>query len=157
MDVNVKSMYLMAGRVVPEMRKRGGGSIVNVSSVQAFIALQNSLAYVTSKGAINSLTRALALDHAPDNIRVNVVCPGSVDTPMLRWAADLFKGDREADDLVEEWGRMHPLGRVATTGEVGDVIAFLAGPESSFVTGASIPVDGGLLLTVAVTVPASKA
>jgi NAD(P)-dependent dehydrogenase (short-subunit alcohol dehydrogenase family) len=157
MDVNVKSMYLAAGRVIPEMRRRGGGSIVNVSSVQAFIALRNSLAYVTSKGAINSLTRALALDHAADNIRVNVVCPGSIDTPMLRWAADLFKADREADDLVEEWGRMHPLGRVGTPDEVGAVVAFLAGPDASFVTGASIPVDGGLLLTVSVAVPASKA
>ncbi len=157
MDVNVKSMYLTAGRVVPEMRRRGGGSIVNVSSVQAFIALRNSLAYVTSKGAINSLTRALALDHAPDNIRVNAVCPGSIDTPMLRWAADLFKEGREADDLIEEWGRMHPLGRVGTAEEVGAVIAFLAGSDASFVTGAAIPVDGGLLLTVSVAVPASQA
>ena len=157
MDVNVKSMFLTAKHVVPEMRKRGGGAIVNVSSVQAFIALQNSLAYVTSKGAINSLTRALALDHAPDNIRVNVVCPGSVDTPMLRWAADLFRGDRSQDDLVAEWGRMHPLGRMATADEVGSVITFLAGPGASFITGTAIPVDGGLLNTVAVAVPASKA
>ena len=157
MAVNVKSMFLTAKHVVPEMRKRGGGAIVNVSSVQAFIALGNSLAYVTSKGAINSLTRALALDHAADNIRVNVVCPGSVDTPMLRWAADLFRGDRGEDELVAEWGRMHPMGRVATADEVGSVIAFLAGPGASFVTGTAIPVDGGLLNTVAVSVPASKA
>ena len=157
MAVNVKSMFLTAKHVIPEMRKRGGGAIVNVSSVQAFIALGNSLAYVTSKGAINSLTRALALDHAADNIRVNVVCPGSVDTPMLRWAADLFRGDRDGDELVAEWGRMHPLGRVATADEVGSVIAFLAGPGASFITGTAIPVDGGLLNTVAVAVPASKA
>ena len=155
-DVNVKGMFLAAKHAIPEMRRRGGGSIVNVSSVQAFIALKSSLAYVTSKGAINSLTRALALDHASDGIRVNVVCPGSIDTPMLRWAADLFRGERGADDLVAEWGRMHPLGRVGRAEEVAALIVFLAGPGSSFITGASIPVDGGLLLTVSVALPADQ-
>jgi len=153
MDVNVKSMFLVAREVVPIMRARGGGAIVNVSSVQAFVALEGSMAYVTSKGAINSLTRALALDHAKDGIRVNVVCPGSVDTPMLRWAADLFKGDRAADDLVADWALMHPLGRIAEASEVADLVVYLAGPRSSFVTGAAIPVDGGLLTTVSVTLP----
>ena len=155
-DVNVKGMFLAAKHAIPEMRKRGGGSIVNVSSVQAFIALKGSLAYVTSKGAINSLTRALALDHAAEGIRVNVVCPGSIDTPMLRWAADLFRGERAAADLVDEWGRMHPLGRVGQAEEVAAVIVFLAGPGASFVTGASIPVDGGLLLTVSVALPSDQ-
>ena len=111
---------------------------------------------MTSKGAINSLTRALALDHAAEGIRVNVVCPGSIDTPMLRWAADLFRGERGADDLVAEWGRMHPLGRVGRAEEVAALIVFLAGPGSSFITGASIPVDGGLLLTVSVALPADQ-
>jgi NAD(P)-dependent dehydrogenase (short-subunit alcohol dehydrogenase family) len=156
-DVNVKGMFLAAKHAIPEMRKRGGGSIVNVSSVQAFIALKGSLAYVTSKGAINSLTRALALDHAAEGIRVNVVCPGSIDTPMLRWAADLFRGERSADDLVDEWGRMHPVGRVGQSEEVAAVIVFLAGPGASFVTGTSIPVDGGLLLTVSVALPSDQA
>jgi NAD(P)-dependent dehydrogenase (short-subunit alcohol dehydrogenase family) len=150
MDVNVKAMFLVARYVLPSMIERGGGSIVNVSSVQAFIALEGSLAYVTSKGAINSMTRALALDHAAQGIRVNVVCPGSVDTPLLRDAADLFRGERSNDDLVAEWGRMHPLGRIGQPSEVGDLIAYLAGPRSSFITGASIPVDGGLLTTVGV-------
>jgi NAD(P)-dependent dehydrogenase (short-subunit alcohol dehydrogenase family) len=149
-DVNVRSMFLTAKFAIPEMRRRGGGSIVNVSSVQAFTALRGSVAYVASKGAINALTRALAQDHAPDGIRVNAVCPGSVDTPMLRWAADQFRGERPQDDLVAEWGTMHPMGRVARPEEVADLIVYLAGPHASFITGAAVPVDGGLLTTVAV-------
>jgi NAD(P)-dependent dehydrogenase (short-subunit alcohol dehydrogenase family) len=156
MDVNVKSMFLISRAVVPIMTDRGGGSIVNVSSVQAFIALAGSLAYVTSKGAINSFTRALALDHAKQGIRANAVSPGSVDTPMLRWAADQFKGEREVDDVVAEWGQMHPMGRVAKASEVADLIVYLAGPRSSFITGASIPVDGGLLTTISVSLPWSE-
>ncbi len=155
-DVNVKGMFLAARHAIPEMRRRGGGAIVNVSSVQAFIALKGSAAYVTSKGAINALTRALALDHAAEGIRVNAVCPATIDTPMLRWAADLLKGDRKADDLIAEWGRMHPLGRIGRAEEVAALIVFLAGPGASFITGASIPVDGGLLLTVSVALPADE-
>jgi len=152
-DVNVKGMFLTAKHAIPHLRGRGGGSIVNVSSVQAFVALSGSAAYVASKGAINSLTRAMAQDHAKEGIRVNVVCPGSVDTPMLRWAADLFRGDLPVETLVESWGSAHPMGRMARADEVADVIAWLAGPRSSFVTGAAIPVDGGLLTTVAVALP----
>lgn len=155
-DVNVKGMFLTAKYAVPEMRRRGGGSIVNVSSVQAFIALRNSVAYVTSKGAINALTKALALDHAEEGIRVNVVCPSSIDTPMLRWGADQLRGDRSADALVAEWGQMHPLGRLGRPDEVAALIVFLAGPGASFITGAEIPVDGGLLTTVSVALPADR-
>jgi NAD(P)-dependent dehydrogenase (short-subunit alcohol dehydrogenase family) len=153
MTVNVKSMYLTSRRVVPHMRRRGGGSIVNVSSVQAYVAQRGAAAYVASKGAINALTRAMAVDHAPENIRVNVVCPGSIDTPMLRWAVDLFRGDRTAEALVEEWGRSHPIGRIGRAEEVGDLIAFLAGPGASFITGADIKVDGGLTAQAAVVLP----
>jgi len=156
-DVNVKGMFLAAKYAIPEMRRRGGGSIVNVSSVQAFIALRNSLAYVTSKGAISSLTRALALDHAAEGIRVNAVCPATIDTPMLHGAVNLLKGDRNADDLVAEWGRMHPLGRIGRAEEVASLIVFLAGPGASFITGASIPVDGGLLLATSLAVPVDEA
>lgn len=152
-DVNVKGMFLTAKHAIPHMRRRGGGAIVNVSSVQALVALSGSAAYVASKGAINSLTRAMALDHASEGIRVNVVCPGSVDTPMLRWAADQFRGERPQEELVHAWGSVHPMGRMARAEEVGEVIAWLAGPRASFVTGAAIPVDGGLLTTVAVALP----
>ena len=91
-DINVKGMYLAAQYAIPEMRKRGGGAIVNVSSVQAFASQTSVAAYTASKGAINALTRAMALDHAAENIRVVAVCPASVDTPMLREAADTLAG-----------------------------------------------------------------
>ncbi|MEU8304094.1 SDR family oxidoreductase [Actinomadura sp. NPDC048955] len=145
LGVNVKGVFLACRAAVPELRRRGGGAIVTVSSVQAFVSQDRVAAYSASKAAINALTRAVALDHAADGIRANTVCPGSVDTPMLRWAADLFRGEKGQDEQVAEWGRAHPLGRVAAAAEVAEVVAFLAGPRSSFVTGAEHRVDGGLL------------
>ncbi|WP_329519727.1 SDR family NAD(P)-dependent oxidoreductase [Spirillospora sp. NBC_01491] len=145
LDVNLKGVFLTCRAAVPELRRRGGGTIVTMSSVQAFVSQARVAAYSASKAAINALTRSMALDHAADGIRANAVCPGSVDTPMLRWAADLFRGETSQDAQVAEWGRAHPLGRVATAAEVAEVVAFLAGPRSSFVTGAEHRVDGGLL------------
>ena len=153
LDVNLKGTYLAARHTIPEMRRRGGGAIVNVSSVQAIASQTGVAAYTASKGGINALTRAMALDHAEENIRVNAVCPGSVDTPMLRWAADLFKEENSVEATVEDWGRMHPLGRVARPEEVAEVICFLAGPKASFVTGADYRVDGGLLAALGVRLP----
>jgi NAD(P)-dependent dehydrogenase (short-subunit alcohol dehydrogenase family) len=153
LGINLKAMYLSAKFAIPEMLKRGGGAIVNVSSVQAMASQSNVAAYTASKGGVNALTRAMALDHAEENIRVNAVCPASVDTPMLRWAADLFKGERTAAEVVEEWGKMHPIGRVATPEEVAEVIAFLASDRASFVTGAEYKVDGGMLAALSVRLP----
>ncbi|MFI6604260.1 SDR family NAD(P)-dependent oxidoreductase [Nonomuraea sp. NPDC050536] len=153
MDVNLKGVYLTCKAAIPALRRRGGGSIVIVSSVQAFASQTSVAAYSTSKAALNGLTRAMALDHAADGIRVNSVCPGSVDTPMLRWAADLWKGDRSQQEMIDEWGRSHPLGRVAKASEVAEVVAFLASARSSFVTGAEHKVDGGLLAQVPVVLP----
>ena len=153
LDVNLKGIYLASKHAIPEMRKRGGGAIVNLSSVQAFASQKGVAAYTASKGGINALTRAMALDHAEENVRVNAVCPASVDTPMLRWSADLFKGDKSVEETLEDWGRMHPLGRVARPEEVAEVIVFLASPRAGFVTGGDYKVDGGMLAALGVRLP----
>lgn len=153
-DINVKGMYLSAHFAIPSMVERGGGVVINVSSVQGIASQTSVAAYTASKGAINALTRAMALDHAADRVRVVAVLPGSVDTPMLRWAANLWRDvDQTQEELVESWGRMHPLGRVAQPAEVAEVIAFLASDRASFVTGSEIRVDGGLLAAIAVALP----
>lgn len=153
--VNLKGMYLAARFAVPHMRQLGGGAIVNVASVQAFGAQRSVAAYAASKGGVVALTKAMAVDHAADGIRVNAVCPGSVDTPMLRWGADQWRGSRTADDVIAEWGRSHPLGRVATAGEVAELIAFLASDRARFITGAEHRIDGGLTAGLAVVLPES--
>jgi NAD(P)-dependent dehydrogenase (short-subunit alcohol dehydrogenase family) len=153
LDVNLKGIYLASKHAVPEMRKRGGGAIVNLSSVQAFASQKGVAAYTASKGGINALTRAMALDHAEENIRVNAVCPASVDTPMLRWSANLFKGGKSVEETLADWGKMHPVGRVARAEEVAEIIAFLASPRASFVTGGDYKVDGGMLAALGVRLP----
>ena len=153
-DVNVKGVFLAARAAIPQLRRQGG-AIVVVSSVLAKATQTDVAAYTSSKGALNALVRSMAVDEAPYGIRVNAVCPGSVDTPMLRSSAGLFSaGDADAvDNLVRQWGRSHPLGRVGRPEEVAEVIAFLAGPGAGFVTGTEVFVDGGLLAQIAVALP----
>jgi NAD(P)-dependent dehydrogenase (short-subunit alcohol dehydrogenase family) len=151
MAVNVGGVFFACQAFVPKLPR--GGSVVVVASVQAYAAQKSVAAYSMGKGALLSLVRAMAVDHADDGIRVNAVCPGSVDTPMLRTSAAQFGGGRSTDDVVAEWGRSHPLGRVATPGEVAEVIYFLASPAASFMTGADVKVDGGLTAGLPVVLP----
>ena len=148
--VNLRTAFLLAKFAIPHLRAAGGGAIVNVSSVQAFATQNGVVAYTSSKAALVGLTRALAVDHARENIRVNVVCPGSVDTPLLNAAAALFAKEGEAAQLLASWGAMHPIGRVARPEEVAEAVWFLSNPSSSFVTGAELKVDGGLLAQLGV-------
>jgi NAD(P)-dependent dehydrogenase (short-subunit alcohol dehydrogenase family) len=143
MNVNLKSCFLVSKNVVPSMLERGGGAIVVVGSVQSMSAIANSAAYVTAKHALLGLVRAMALDYASKNIRVNCVCPGAIDTPMLRWAASL---DPNPQKVIETCDRMHPIGRIGKPEEVAQSIAFLASSWASFVTGSALLVDGGMLV-----------
>ncbi|MGV8851457.1 MAG: SDR family NAD(P)-dependent oxidoreductase [Rhodoglobus sp.] len=143
--INLTGMFFAAKHAIPHLKEAGGGAVVNVSSVQAFVSQDNVAAYSVSKAGIVALTRSIALDYAKHGIRANSVCPGSVDTPMLRWAADKFKGESSVDETIANWGHSHPLGRVALPREVAEVIAFLASDRSSFVTASDYRVDGGLL------------
>lgn len=144
LGVNVKAMYLTAKYAIPFMRRAGGGSIVNISSVQALSNQKNVLAYATSKGAVNALTRAIAVDYAAEQIRCNAVLPGCVDTPMIRATAESFAGERSADEFLHEWGLTHPIGRMATIHEIGQLVGFLCSEKSSFITGSSYVIDGGM-------------
>lgn len=153
MAVNLKGMFLASKAAIPEMRRSGGGAIVNVSSVQGLATQKGVAAYSTSKAAINGLTRAMAVDHASDNIRVVAVCPASVRTPMLEASADLFGGEANRETRLAEWGRMHPIGRIGRPEEVAELIAFLAGPRAGFITGGEYTIDGGMMAALGVQLP----
>lgn len=151
---NVKSAYLVCHEAVPLMRRRGGGAIVLTSSVQAYATQERVVAYAASKGALVTMTKALALDHARDAIRCNAIAPGSVDTPMLRESAALFASG-DPNQLLAQWGLAHPLKRLARAQEVAEAVAFLLSDRASFITGATLFVDGGLLAKAGVILPSS--
>jgi 2-keto-3-deoxy-L-fuconate dehydrogenase len=134
--VNARGTFLCCKHAIPGMVARGGGSIVNVSSVAALVGLRNRAAYSASKGAVIALTRALAVDHVADGIRVNAVCPGTVDSP---WVRRLVEDQGESLDALR---LRQPMGRLGTPDEVADAIAYLAAAE--FVTGSVLVIDGGL-------------
>lgn len=141
MAVNAKSYFLTVKYAIPHMRLRGGGVIINIASVQGLQSAPLVPAYAASKGAVLSLTRQLAIDYARENIRVLAVCPGSIDTPLLRAAAAMQEGD--IDQTVDEWGWGHPLGRTGQPADIASVVMFLASDGASFMTGEYVCVDGG--------------
>jgi NAD(P)-dependent dehydrogenase (short-subunit alcohol dehydrogenase family) len=147
-SVNARGAFLACRAAIPVMRS--GGAIVLVSSVQALACQEGVAAYAASKGTLEALTRAMAVDHAKDNIRVNSVLPGTVDTPMVRSSAERFSGANGLEQTLQQWGNHHPLGRVAHANEIANLIAFLLSEKASFITGASYNADGGLLAQLAV-------
>jgi NAD(P)-dependent dehydrogenase (short-subunit alcohol dehydrogenase family) len=140
MAVNVKSIFLMSRQVIPIMAKAGGGSIINTASGWGLVGGARAAAYCASKGAVVLLTKAMAIDHGPQNIRVNCICPGDTDTGMLRHEAQQL-GEREDSFLAESARR--PLGRIGKPEEIAQAALYLAADASSFVTGTALVVDGG--------------
>lgn len=140
-DTNLKGAFLMSKYALPHLRSSGGGAIINSASYVALVGFPGLAAYCASKAGIVNLTRAMALDHARDNIRVNCICPGSVDTEMIHSA---WRAYGDLDKAAEVWAGKHPMGRIAAPEEIARVVLFLASDDSSFITGAAIPIDGGI-------------
>jgi NAD(P)-dependent dehydrogenase (short-subunit alcohol dehydrogenase family) len=140
MAVNVKSMFLMSRLVVPVMVKAGGGSIINTASGWGLVGGPRAAVYCASKGAVVQLTKAMAVDHGPQKIRVNCICPGDTNTAMLRQEAQQL-GEREDRFLAESARR--PLGRIGKAEEIAEAALYLASDAASFVTGTALVVDGG--------------
>jgi 2-keto-3-deoxy-L-fuconate dehydrogenase len=134
--VNARGTFLCCKHAIPGMAARGGGSIVNIASVAGLVGLRNRAAYCASKGAVISLTRALAVDHVADGIRVNAVAPGTVDSPWVRRLVD------DVGESLDALRTRQPLGRLGTPEEIADAVAYLAAAE--FVTGSLLVIDGGL-------------
>lgn len=142
-DVNLKSRFLMTKYSVPEMKRRGAGVIINIASVQGLQSAHEIPAYAASKGGDLSLVRQLALDYAPDNIRVLAVNPGTIETPLVVEAAEAT--GRSLAEHKEVLSKTHPLGRIGQPADIGNVVRFLASEEAGFMTGEYVNVDGGLM------------
>ncbi|MFM7336071.1 MAG: SDR family NAD(P)-dependent oxidoreductase [Tabrizicola sp.] len=149
MAVNVGSIYLTGRHGIPHMTQ--GGAIVNIASVQGFACQQKVAAYVATKGAIHALTRAMALDHADQKVRVNSISPGSVRTPLLSLAARTYGGEGVTEEQAfARFGAAHPIGRIGEAEEVADLVAYLASDKAGFITGSDFRIDGGLTAGIGV-------
>jgi filamentous hemagglutinin family protein len=135
-DVNLKSIYLSSKYAIPRMIENSGGSIVNIASIYGIVGGRIRAAYAASKGGVVNLTRSMALDYALHKIRVNCVCPGFVNTPLLK---NILKDKEEYQALAD----LHPMGRLGDMLEIALGVLYLASDESSFVTGIALPIDGG--------------
>jgi len=135
-NINVRGLWLLARAVLPPMRAAGSGSIINIGSVLSLLGARNRVAYSASKGAVTAMTRAMAMDHAAENIRVNCICPGIVETDLVA----KFNMDENARRLRVA---MHPMGRFGQPADVASAAVFLASDESAWATGSMITVDGG--------------
>jgi NAD(P)-dependent dehydrogenase (short-subunit alcohol dehydrogenase family) len=140
MAVNLWGSFLGCKIAIPAMQRRGGGAIVNLSSINAITGVPGAIAYSVSKGGILTLTQALAIEHVDDNIRVNCVCPGPVETPIVGVILDRYPDPKAAREAM---AARQPMGRIAAPEEIAAVIAFLASADASFMTGLAVPVDGG--------------
>lgn len=136
-NINLKGVWLCMKNEIPHMLRNGRGNIVNNASIAGLVGFANSPAYVASKHGVNGLTKAAALDYASQKIRVNSVCPGIINTPMV---ARAVKGNKE---LETQLAQGEPVGRMGEPEEIAEVVLFLCSDASSFVTGINMPVDGG--------------
>lgn len=140
LDITLKGIYLLSREVIPHMALQGGGSIINTGSGWSIKGGPKAAAYCAAKAGVLNLTRAMAIDHGKDNIRVNCVCPGDVDTPMLASECDQLGANREK--FMED-AALRPINRVGTPEDIARAVLFLAGEMSTWITGTALVVDGG--------------
>lgn len=141
MAVNLKSVFLCSRAAIPLMRRRGGGSIVNIGSYDGFVADPNLAAYCAAKGGVHALTRAVAVDHGRDGIRCNAICPGWIETDMLEAYYESLPDPAAARRKINE---IHPVGRTGQPLDIANLALWLASDEAAFVTGQLFTADGGL-------------
>jgi NAD(P)-dependent dehydrogenase (short-subunit alcohol dehydrogenase family) len=142
---NIAGTFFTVKAVVPIMKKQGYGCIVLMGSDQTFAGKANSSIYGMTKGAIGQLTKSTAIDYAPYNIRVNCICPGTIDTPLLHKAVDVYVGltSSKKEDVYKDLNKIQPLGRIGKPEEIASAVAFLLSDDNSFMTGSLVSVDGG--------------
>ncbi|MCX5516739.1 SDR family NAD(P)-dependent oxidoreductase [Kaistia algarum] len=144
MGINLKAIFLLSKHVIPHLVANGGGAVVNMSSIHAHATSQQVAAYAATKGAVLSMTRAMALDHGKDKVRVVAICPGAIETPLLRANAASFNPENP-EAKIAEWAAEHALDRLGQPIEIAKAVAFLLSDDASFITGSNHLVDGGML------------